>query len=95
MAVIRDYLPLRDEKELLHFCALLPYLSEVLLGRADLVTIIKGAIKVDIKLETVDSKRKRVKTILGFEWGEREAEAIKTVKDAILNRLRSGGDLRV
>ena len=64
---IRDYPVPLNKKSLNYFCNLLLYLSITYSGQADLLRIMRLAIKQDIHVQTINGKRKRVKNDLGFE----------------------------
>lgn len=51
----------------------------------------KRAIKNDVRMTTVDGKRRRVKTPLGFQWDDSCERAFQQAKQGILDTVRSGG----
>jgi hypothetical protein len=83
----------QSEEELAHFCALLPYIADCCLpGKADLVMVMKTAIRRETKMVEVEGKRKRMTRKLGFHWTQDCQSAFERIKMAVSANCTSGGD---
>lgn len=76
-----------NDQELFRLTYVLPFLRTYIPGRADLVRIMKGALKYEGKGKN--------KQLLGFEWREPQREAFRQVKEAISRMRLSGGEKEV
>lgn len=83
----------KNEQELLQFTYMLPYLQDLIPGKADLINIMKRAIKTERRMEEdKDGKRHRVVKALGFEWDADCQKAFDLARTAIRDHIVSGGD---
>ncbi len=95
VAVIRDYLTLTIEKELSYFLALLLYIKDSCLGRADLSIAMRRAVQQEIQLQTINGKRWRVKTDLRFVQDDKCQKAFELAKKGIVDIVQSSRDKKV
>lgn len=91
LAVIRDWPTPTDEKTLMIFLLMLPYLRAIIPERANLARIMKEAMVEEVSIYKNKGKKRTTKAIVGFEWGTQQQEAFEATKYNILTRCVTAG----
>lgn len=94
MSAIRQMQSPKSEEELNRFLYMLPFLSALIPGRADLAAVMRSAVTEEIRQVTVKGKTVNRRICVDFNWTDECEDAFRRVRKAILDHGVVGGDDR-